>query len=55
MKLIDEQLREEGYFKVDEILPLDEMQRLAGLVAKIKAENWPSAFAFVYDLSLIHI
>ena len=51
MKLIDEQLREEGYFKVDEILPLDEMRRLAGLVAKIKAENWPSAFAFVYDES----
>ncbi|MCA0312247.1 MAG: phytanoyl-CoA dioxygenase family protein [Candidatus Melainabacteria bacterium] len=51
LKLVQEQLQEEGYFKLDEVLPLEDMQRLAGLVSKIKAENWPSAFAFVYDES----
>ena len=51
MALIREQLREEGYFKIDEVLPKDEMARLASLVANVKKENWASAFAFVYDES----
>ena len=51
LHLVEEQLKEEGYFKIDEVLPLDEMKRLASLVTKVRNENWPSAFAFVYDES----
>ncbi|HMW92550.1 MAG TPA: phytanoyl-CoA dioxygenase family protein [Candidatus Obscuribacter sp.] len=51
LRLVEEQLKEEGYFKIDEILPMDEMKRLAALVTKVRNENWPSAFAFVYDES----
>lgn len=43
------QLLDEGYFKVDSLIPESEIQPLAHVVTAVSYEGYPPVFAFVYD------
>ncbi len=42
-------LKEEGYFQIDAILPNSDIVRMAEAMEKLKQSGWPVAFAFIYD------
>lgn len=43
------QMKQEGYFKLDSVLPAAEMERMARVIVKLVNEGFPPAFAYVYD------
>lgn len=42
-------LKEHGYFRGDAILPLELVEKVRGCIEALQREEWPAAFAFVYD------
>ncbi|HEY9872165.1 MAG TPA: phytanoyl-CoA dioxygenase family protein [Candidatus Obscuribacterales bacterium] len=44
-------LKEEGYFQIDSILPASEVLPLAAGIEKLCKSGWPPVFAFIYDQS----
>lgn len=43
------QMREEGHFRLESVLPKERMARMAKVVDKVVAAGYPPAFAYVYD------
>ncbi len=44
-----EMIVEEGYFKIESLIDVRELEDLASCVRKLHDENWPETFVFVYD------
>jgi hypothetical protein len=47
-KLVDK-FETEGYFRTGPVLPLSLMERMRTCVERLRKENWPLVFAFVFD------